>query len=194
VVLATASRARISLLASAGVAFTPQPASIDERAIEAPLVAAGKSPAAIATALSEAKALAVSRRESDALVIGADQVLELDGRRWTKPRLIEEARTQLERLSGRTHALQTAMACAQDGTVIWHHLEIPRLTMRVLSQHHIDAYLTRVGERALESVGSYQIEREGIGLFERIDGDYFAILGLPLLPLLAFLRSEGAIE
>jgi len=194
IVLASASKARIAMLDAAGVPFTARPAPIDERAVEAPLVAAGAAPAAIAMALAEAKAIAVGRAEPDAIVIGADQTLELDGARWVKPATLAEARSQLARLSGRTHALHTAVAAARGGSVVWRHAESARLTVRQLSAAFIDRYLERVGEAALASVGAYQIEGFGIRLFDAIDGETFAILGLPLLPLLAFLRRERAIE
>jgi septum formation protein len=194
VILASASQTRSGLLAAAGVPFTARPAPLDERLVEAPLIAAGASPAVVAAALAEAKAIAVSRAVPAAIVIGADQVLDLDGARWTKPATFAEAREQLARLSGREHRLQTAVAGARDGTVIWRHAETARLTMRPLSAAVIDRYLERIGEAALLSVGTYQIEGFGIRLFEKVDGDHFAILGLPLLPVLQFLRREAAID
>jgi len=193
IVLASGSAARAALLTSAGVAFVARPSSIDERAVEAPLIAAAATPAAIAAALADAKAIAVSRDAQDALVIGADQTLDCDGHRWTKPASIAEAREQLARLSGRTHALHAAVTVARNGRVTWRHRDSARLTMRALSATAIDAYLAEAREAALMSVGAYQIEGPGIRLFERIDGDYFTILGLPLLPLLLYLRGEGAI-
>jgi septum formation protein len=194
IVLASASPARIALLKSAGVAFTARPAPIDERAVEAPLVEAGAGAADVAAALAEAKAMAVGGEMPQAIVIGADQTLELAGRRCTKPATLAEAREQLRRLSGRTHRLHTAAAAVRAGAVVWRHRETARLTMRPLSDAVIDRYLARVGKAALASVGAYQIEGPGIQLFDSIDGDYFAILGLPLLPLIKFLRGEGAIE
>lgn len=193
IVLASASAARSALLAAAGVRFTVRPAAIDERAVEIPLIAGGASPADVAAALAEAKAVAVSRAADDALVIGADQTLDLDGTRWTKPANLAEAREQLARLSGREHRLHSAVAVARGGRVTWLHAESAGLTMRALSATAVDAYLAEAGDAVLESVGGYQIEGPGIRLFERIDGDYFAILGLPLLPLLAYLRGEGEI-
>ena len=193
-VLASSSPARIALLTAAGLAFTARSADIDERAVESPLIAAGAMPGEVAAALAEAKAIAVGSEEPEAIVIGADQTLELDGRLWTKPTTLAEARDQLRSLSGRAHQLHTAAAAARDGAVVWRHREAARLTMRALSAAVVDRYLARVGDRALSGVGAYQIEGPGIQLFDKIDGDYFAILGLPLLPLLAFLRGEGAIE
>jgi len=193
-VLASASRSRIALLKNAGVNFTSMPARIDERAIEAPLAACGKTPAEIAMALAEAKALSAADSEPDAFVIGADQILAADGRRWNKPASIAEARDQLMTLSGRAHELHSAIAVARGGNVAWRHGETARMTMRRLPADLVNAYLTRVGEAILSSVGGYQIEGPGIQLFERIEGDYFTILGLPLLPLLGYLRSAGVIR
>jgi septum formation protein len=194
VVLASASSARRALLQASGVLFDVRPAGIDERAVEVPLIAGGASPADLASALADEKAVAVSLQDGDALVIGADQTLDVDGNRWTKPANLAEAREQLARLSGREHRLHSAVAIARGGTLHWRHREEARLTLRPLTAAEIDAYLAEVGEAsALMSVGAYQIEGPAIRLFERIDGDYFAILGLPLLPLLRYLRGEGEI-
>lgn len=193
IVLASTSATRIGILRNAGLTFAAAPSKIDERAVEAPLAAAGSPPAEIALALAEAKALAISRTEPDACVIGADQTLDLDGVRWHKPETIADARSQLRALSGMTHALHSAVAGARHGTVAWRYVDTALLTMRVLSAAEIDAYLALVGESALSSVGAYQIEGPGIQLFDKIEGDYFTILGLPLLPLLKWLRKEGAI-
>jgi len=193
IVLASASASRAGLLRNAGIAFAARPAVIDERAVEAPLVAAGAAPDDIAMALAEAKALTVAKLGPDALVVGADQVLSADGRCWHKPADIGEARAQLLALAGRTHELHTAVAVARAGAVAWRHRETARMTMREMTAEAVDTYLDAVGEAALTSVGSYQIEGPGIGLFASIDGDYFAILGLPLLPLLGFLREAGAL-
>lgn len=192
-ILASRSPARAALLNAAGVSFIAMPSSVDERAVEMPLIEKGMSPKEIASALADAKATAVSRNSSGAFVIGADQTLELDGGRWTKPGSVAEAREQLARLSGRMHELHSAVAVARDGAILWRHSASARLTMRPLTATAIDAYLAEVGEAALASVGAYQIEGPGIRLFERIDGDYFTILGLPLLPLLMYLRSEGVV-
>ena len=194
IVLASGSPARQTLLANAGIAFTVEPAALDERAVEAPLIGRGAGPAEIAGVLADAKALAVSRRFPDALVIGADQTLDCDGHRGTKSETLAEARAQLQRLAGRAHQLHSAVAVARAGTVRWRHRDSATLTMRPLNAEEIDRYLARVGETALKSVGVYQLEGEGIRLFDAIEGNYFTILGLPLLPLLAYLRSEGAIE
>jgi septum formation protein len=181
------------LLKAAGIAFTAVAPSVDERAMEAPLVLRGASPTEIAVALADAKAIDVSESEKDALVIGADQTLDCDGERWTKPPSLAVAHQQLARLSGRTHRLHSAVAVARNGRVAWRYHDGASLTMRPLSAAAIDAYLGEVGDAARTSVGAYQVEGPGIRLFERIDGDYFTILGLPLLPLLLYLRGEGAI-
>ena len=192
--LASASPTRRALLANAGLSFEVVPAAIDERAAEQPLVEAGASPEDVAAALAMAKAVRVSEDEPDALVIGADQVLDLDGERFSKPDDMEAARRQLLRLSGRTHELHSAIAVARDGEIIWHDVQTARLTMRRLSPGAIGRYLAAAVKVALGSVGAYQVESPGIQLFEKIEGDYFTILGLPLLPLLGILRREGVIE
>jgi septum formation protein len=136
----------------------------------------------------------VSEGNPESLVIGADQVLELDGERLTKPADMEAARQQLLRLSGKTHTLHSAVAGARGGKIVWQHAEAAHMTMRAFSPRFVGRYLAAVGDEALTSVGAYQVEGRGIQLFERIDGDFFTILGLPLLPLLLFLRAEGIVE
>ena len=192
-ILASSSAARAALLENAGLAFRRVPADIDERAAEEPLAAGGAGPGDIAELLAEVKALDVSARHPGALVIGADQTLGLGEARFNKPEDMEAARRQLLALSGRTHTLHSAVCVARDGAILWRELAAAHMTMRPLSPAFVGQYLAAVGDRALKSVGCYQLEGPGIQLFERIDGDYFTILGLPLLPLLAFLRSEGAI-
>lgn len=194
IVLATKSTARIALLQQAGVSFTTDAADIDERAAEAPLVEAGAPPDDIAAVLAEAKALAVSERHPGAFVIGADQVLGFEGERWTKPADMAAARRQLLALRGKTHTLHSALAAAVDGETVWRANVPAYLTMRDYSPEFIGRYLAAVGEAALQSVGAYQLEGRGIQLFDRIDGDFFTILGLPLLPLLAELRERGLID
>ena len=193
-VLASASRARHSLLENAGIAFDVVPSTLDERAAERPLLDAGAMPEDLALALAMAKAVSVSEARPGDVVIGADQVLDLDGERLTKPDDMEAARRQLLQLSGRSHFLRCGVACARSGELVWQHVESAELVMRRLDPAAIGRYLAEVGPAALTSVGAYQIEGRGIRLFERIEGDYFCILGLPLLPLLAFLRSEGLVE
>jgi len=193
IVLASTSTARRAILENAGITFTVMDSDLDERAAEAPLLQSGAAPEDIATVLAEAKAMSVSELRPDALVIGADQVLDLDGRRMTKPETIEAAQAQLLDLRGRTHLLHSAIACVHNGETVFRHLDTARLTMRNFTPQFLGRYLARVGEAATKSVGAYQIEGLGIQLFEAIEGDIFAIQGLPLLPLLAFLRGEGLI-
>jgi septum formation protein len=191
-VLASASSFRRRLLAAAGVAFKVVPADVDEPAIRQRCK--GRDPAQIATVLAEAKAQAVSRRMPQALVIGADQVLALGPEILGKPRDLADARRQLQELRGKAHALPTATALAQAGRVVWRHVEVPRLTMRAVSDAFLDRYLADCGPPICQIVGAYEIEGRGIQLFERIDGDIFTIIGLPLLPLLAELRERGVID
>lgn len=190
--LATASRFRRALLENAGLSFLIEPAEIDERAVEATL--AGVDGEDVAMVLAEAKAQDVSARHAGALVIGSDQTLTFDGQVLHKPEDMDQARRRLLKLSGRTHVLNSAVVLAKDGETVWRHLSTARMTMRSLEPGFVGRHLANVGERALASVGAYQVEGEGIQLFERIEGDYFAIIGLPLLPLLAKLRELGAID
>lgn len=193
-VLASGSAVRRSILENAGLRIEVAPAALDERAAEEPLLKAGVASDDLALALAMAKATLVSEGRASDLVIGADQVLELDGERFTKPSDMEAARRQLLGLSGRTHQLHTAVCCARSGEITWQHVETVRMKMRRLTPEFIGRYLARAGEDVLASVGAYQVEGLGIQLFEEIDGDYFAILGLPLLPLLKYLRREGIVE
>jgi septum formation protein len=194
IILASTSPTRIGLLNAAGIPFEAVPPGVDERAVEAPLVAGGAGAGEIAAALAAAKALAVSRRSPEACVIGADQTLSCDGRQWHKPKDRAEAREQLLALSGRTHELHAGLAGARGGTVVWRHLDTARLTMRALSPNFVDGYLAAIGEAALGTVGAYSVEGRGIQLFERIEGSHFTILGLTMLPLLAWLRAEGVVR
>ncbi|MBC7280273.1 Maf-like protein [Hoeflea sp.] len=191
-VLASASPFRKALLANAGLSFDVEPALVDERAVEETLE--GMDPEDTALILAEAKAQDVSSRNLGALVIGSDQTLSLDGKVFHKPGDMEQARRRLLEFSGRTHELNSAVVLARDGETIWRHVSTARMTMRVLDPGFIGRHLSNVGDRALSSVGAYQFEGEGIQLFERFEGDYFAIIGLPLLPLLAQLRQLGAID
>lgn len=193
VVLASKSASRQAILAAAGVAFEAVWSGVDEDAAKADLLARGGSPREIAAHLAEAKALAVSKTRPDAVVIGADQTLDLDGELFDKAENLEQARARLRRLKGRTHLLHSAVAVAREGAPVWATLESPRLTMRAFSDSWLDGYLARGGEALLGSVGCYLLEGEGVQLFELVEGDYFAILGLPLLPLLASLRAAGAL-
>ena len=193
-VLASKSASRSALLAGAGLAFAMEPSQVDERAVEEPLLAAGADPGAIALHLAEAKALDVAARRPGALVLGADQTLGLDAERFVKPDSVAEARTHLERLRGRTHRLHSALVLARDGVVVWRHVSVATLTMRAFSDTFLDRYLETVADEVTTTVGCYRLEGPGIQLFETIDGDYFTILGLPLLPLLAELRNQGIVE
>jgi septum formation protein len=193
-ILASKSRFRAMLLTNACVPFTAENAQVDERAIEEPLQAAGAAPSMVALELAKAKALEVSARRKGALVLGSDQTLSLDGTLFHKPDGIAGAKRHLQALSAKTHQLNSGVALALDGTIVWEHISIARLTMRKLSDEFIDQHLRRVGERVLSSVGAYQYEGEGVQLFEAIDGDYFTIIGLPLLPVLKELRQRGVID
>ena len=191
--LASESAVRKRLLTAAGVVFETEPAAIDEAAQKRAGRERGQTSAECAAALAAAKALRVGERHPDALVIGADQILECDGVWFDKPRDLADARTQLEALRGRPHALVTAAVVAERAKVLWRHQTTARLVMRRFSDAFLDRYLAEMGERVLRTVGGYELEGLGAQLFDEIDGDYFAILGLPLLPLLAFLRDQGAL-
>jgi septum formation protein len=194
IILASASPYRKAMLVSAGLDVEARAAEIDERAVGATLEGSGASPEDVALVLAEAKALNVSERRPDALVLGCDQTLALGDQIFHKPRDMEGARRHLLALSGRTHQLNSAAVLARDGETLWRHVGIASLTMRQLDPAFIGRHLSRVGEAALTSVGAYQIESEGIQLFERIEGDHFTIVGLPLLAVLAALRDLGAID
>jgi septum formation protein len=193
-VLASSSRTRARLLHEAGLTVTCDPAAIDEATMKARCRAEGKDAAACAALLADAKAACVAERHEGALVVGADQLL-VAGEDWfDKPKDRVAARRQLLQLRGQPHELVTAIAVWRDNRPLWRHLERPRLLMRDFSDDFLDAYLAASGDGILASVGAYQLEHLGAQLFERIDGDYFAILGLPLLPLLGFLREAGAVR
>lgn len=193
-ILASSSPFRRALMANAGLDFTAVSADLDERALEAPLQKSGVTPDEVAQILAEAKAGDVSERHPGALVVGCDQTLSLGDRVFHKPADMEAARRHLLDLSGKTHQLNSAVVLVRDGETLWRHVSIARLTMRALSPGFVGRHLARVGDKALTSVGAYQIEGEGIQLFDRIEGDYFTIVGLPLLPLLAKLRDLGEID
>ena len=188
-ILASASSGRATVLESAGLSFRQIPAAIDERAIEAR--AEGLDSARLAALLAGEKARAVSLEHPDALVLGADQVMECCGEVLHKPVDLLTARAQLTRLRGQTHRLFSALAIASGGEIVWDHVDKAELTMRDFSDAFLDAYLAAEGEAVLWSVGSYRVESRGIQLFSAIDGDHFTIIGLPLLPLLAYLRISG---
>lgn len=194
IILASGSPFRRKMLDDAGVLIRVEKPVVDERVIEETVAGSGVTPSELAAILAEAKAMEVSGRFPGALVIGCDQTMALGDEVFHKPKDMEGARRHLLALSGRTHELNSAVALARGGEVIWRHVSAAHLTMRTLDPVFIGRHLSRVGERALQSVGAYQIEGEGIQLFEEIEGDHFTIVGLPLLPLLSELRELGAID
>lgn len=191
-ILASQSRARQTLLANAGITFEAVPAEIDERAVQQ--ASHLTAPGDIAKHLAREKSLAVSARMSGRFVVGADQILALGSRLFSKPTGRAQAAEQLRALAGSSHELHSAVAVACDGKILFDDVTSARMTMRNLGEAEIDAYLAEAGEAVRSSVGAYQLEGLGVHLFERIEGDHFTILGLPLLPLLAFLRSEGLLN
>jgi septum formation protein len=190
-VLASRSESRRAVLAAAAVPVEVLPADIDERAIEAR--AGLRSPGAVALLLARAKACAVADKLPGRLVLGADQTLALGGRLFSKPADLAAARAQLESLRGRTHELHSAIVLARDRAVLFEHRQIARLAMRDFSDRFLESYIEAAGLNLTASVGGYQVESIGIQLFERIDGDHFTILGMPLLQLLPYLRREGCL-
>jgi septum formation protein len=192
VVLASTSAIRQQILRAAGVAFEAVAAGVDETSAKDSLLAEGVGPRDIADALAEAKAVKISRRRPG-LVIGADQTLDFEGRLIDKAESVGEARERLQMLRGRTHKLHCGMVVARDGQPIWREVVTTTLRMRPFTDDYLDGYLERNGPEVLSSVGCYQLEGEGIQLFDRIEGDYFAILGLSLIPLLDLLRRHGAV-
>lgn len=191
-ILGSGSPSRSALLKAAGLSFETDPAGIDEDAIRELLTRdKGARAADVADVLAQAKAETVSERHPGALVIGADQVLALGDELFEKPQSMEDARRTLLALQGKTHQLHSAVALAREGNVRWGHVETAHLTMRALTPEFIGQYLAGAGESVLQSVGAYRLEGPGVHLFEDIEGDYFTILGLPLLPLLAELRRQA---
>lgn len=188
-VLASQSRTRQMLLGNAGLAFEAVPADIDERAVQEK--SGLLKPGEIAALLAQEKALFVSAKMPDRYVVGADQTLALGQRLFSKPAGRAQAAEQLRALAGNTHELHSGVAVVRGGKVLFCDVSVARMTMRQLSGDDIRAYLDAAGDRVTTSVGAYQLEALGVHLFERIDGDHFTILGLPLLPLLAFLRGQG---
>jgi septum formation protein len=191
-VLASKSDVRGKILAAAGLRFEIRAANIDERAVEA--AAQPADAVAAARLLARAKAEAISTSMPGRPVLGADQTLARGTQRFTKPKDRADALNQLQHLRGRTHELHSALALVIDGEVLFQCAETARLTMRDVSDRFLEDYLDMVGDLAFGSVGAYQLEGIGVHLFERVDGDYFTILGLPLLPLLAYLRSAGFLD
>jgi septum formation protein len=190
--LASGSKVRQALLAAAGVPTEIRPADLDERATEAN--SAYQAPGAIAALLACKKAAAVEALSPGRLVLGADQTLALGTRRFAKPTNLAAAREQLRALAGQTHELHSAVAFFQNGAVLFQYVDTARLTMRAFSDQFLDLYLEQAGSAATESVGAYQVEGIGLQLFERIEGDYFTVLGLPLMVALDFLRRQGCLQ
>jgi septum formation protein len=189
IILASKSAARRAVLTGAGVPFEPLVAGVDEEAVKAGLLAEGATPKEVAEALAELKAIRVSRSRPE-LVVGADQTLEFEGRLYDKAATVDEARDRLRTLRGKPHRLHSAVVVAKEGAPIWREVSTATLTMRDFSDAFLDDYLAREGEAALGSVGCYRLEDLGAQLFSRLEGDYFAILGLPLLGLLELLRDH----
>lgn len=194
IVLASQSIHRKTLMENAGLNFTCQPADIDERTIELAIKDTGATPKELALILASAKALDVSQKIPGAYVIGSDQTLSLNDELFHKPEDMEAARRTLLKLSGQAHTLNSGVSIAKDGETIWQHVSIAELTMRDLSPEFIGRHLSQAGEQILTSVGAYQLEKEGVQLFDKIGGDFFTIVGLPMLPLLAQLRELNVIE
>ncbi len=182
---------RQSLLSAAGVSIEVHPADLDERGLE--VNAQSQTPSAIAIVLARQKASVIARAHPGRLVLGADQTLALGARCFAKPQDRASARAQLHALSGRTHELHSAIVFVQDAKVLLEHVGVAQLTMRSLSDRFLDIYLDAVGDAATASVGAYQLESLGIQLFERVEGDYFTVLGLPLIEALSFLRQRGCL-
>jgi septum formation protein len=182
------------MLEAAGVPVTVDPSAVDEGAVKTAMRAQGASAAETAEALAAVKAQQASGRHPGLLVVGADQMLECNAAWLDKPADLAQARETLLALRGRTHELVTAVCVVRDGLILWHHVASARLTMRAFGDDFLESYLNKIGAAACDSVGAYQLEGLGAQLFSRIDGDHFTIIGLPLLPLLNFLRGHGVIE
>ena len=190
-ILASASPSRRQLLSNAGLRFAVEPSGIDEEEVTLSLKGEKAGVEDIATTLAEMKAVRVSSRHPQALVIGADSTLACESRLFDKPATLADARRQILSLAGKTHELCSSVVVARNGVRLWHHAERGLLTMRPMSERFVDAYLARAGQAVCASVGAYQLEGLGAHLFSRIEGDYFTVLGLPLLPLLSFLSEHG---
>jgi len=193
IILASSSEIRRRMLADAGLSFDALPARVDEDTIRDALKAEGAKPRDIADTLAEMKARKLAERHKEAVVIGCDQVLEVDGEVWGKPDSPDAARAQLMRLRGRSHRLISAVVLYDRAEPVWRHVGEVRLTMRSFSDAYLDDYLARTWDDVRHSVGAYQLEREGARLFAHVEGDYFTVLGLPLLPLLNYLSQRGFI-
>ena len=190
-ILASQSKTRRMLLAAAGVPVEVDAADLDERGFEAGI--RSQSAGVVAALLAREKAMTVARKHDGALTLGADQTLSFGAERLTKPQHCDAARAQLRALCGRTHELHSAIAFVHHGAVLFEHVGVARLTMRNFSERFLDRYLDQAGDSVTASVGAYQLEGFGVQLFERVDGDYFTVLGLPLLEALEFLRRFGCL-
>lgn len=193
-ILASGSTIRQSLLRNAGLVFETVTPRVDEDSVRAALLAEGAKPRDIADALAELKATKISARHPAALVIGCDQVLDLGGTLLSKPETVDEARAQLSAMRGKRHDLLSAVVICQAGRPLWRHVGTARMTVRSFSDDWLDGYLSRNWPDIAESVGAYKLEAEGVRLFSRVDGDYFTVLGLPLLDLLSFLTLRGDLQ
>lgn len=192
-ILASGSPSRKQLMEAAGLTFAAEPARIDEREIEAPLVSAGATPEAVAAALATAKAKDVADRNPDAFVIGSDQVMSMDGRLFHKCTSVEMAREQLWSMRGKSHRLSSAISIVRNGEEVWSHVSVADLTFRSFTDAFLDIYIANAGPKVLLTVGAYSYEGLGQQLFEKVEGDFFTIIGLPMLPLLAALRDLSVI-
>lgn len=191
--LASSSAIRLSLLRNAGLDVVPEAPRVDEETIRQALEAEGAQPRDIADTLAEMKARKIAERHLDALVLGCDQVLEFERRVWAKPETLDDARSQLHQMRSQTHRLLSALVLYDRGEPVWRHIGRADLTMRSFSDIWLEGYLSRNWHSIRHSVGGYKLEEEGVRLFSRIEGDYFTILGLPLLPLLSYLEARGFI-
>ena len=191
-VLASESTVRAKLLTSAGLTFDVRPAGVDEGALKKSKI--GMAANDLAEVLAHEKARAISRDSIKAMVIGSDQILDCEGQIYDKPVGEKGVRSHLRSLRGRTHRLVSAICVAEEGEIVWSHVAVANLTMRDFDDIFLEHYIQRAGLEVQSSVGAYRLEDIGIQLFERIEGDYFTILGLPLLPLLAFLRKRGTLD
>lgn len=194
IILASASEIRRSLLENAGVSVRTELARIDEEMIKAALEAEGAHPRDIADALAEGKARKVSLKHPEAIVIGCDQVLDFKGRIYSKPQSIDEAKEHLTSFRNNTHALLSAAVIYENGEPKWRHVGVVRLAMRDFSDSYLEDYVTRNWDSIRHSVGGYKLEEEGVRLFSRIDGDYFTVLGMPLIELLNYLTLRGVLN
>ena len=194
IILASGSEIRAQLLRNAGVDFRIEKARLDEEMLRRSLEQEGATPRDIADGLAEAKAMKVSAKNPDSLVIGCDQILDFEGKVFSKPTSMKEAREQLKALRNNRHMLLSAAVIYRDGRPVWRHVGVVRLVMRDFSDDYLEDYLSRNWESIRWSVGGYKLEEEGVRLFSRVDGDYFNVLGLPLFELLTLLMASGDLK